>query len=288
MRSEIRREFCRPTLSEAALRRVRAFPQVAIVTASVLVIRDLLGLLQHERRSDLDDRAMAQLSSSSREHHRRFSCVALLFRQCGSANVKPCTPMIWSIADSSHTDMNCSTVTPLRILRLRFDREPERHVIVVSVYGRRRGEWIHLDVEAIYEDGSMIHLKGDQVAAMSAQYEEPALGNRGQVNFGDLKSDRVDIATEKLRGMGLGSAMFCELVATLRELPPVPVATFYLSEEDASDENRERRNQFYERFGISFNFFLDDRYGGESVDMSSSELIAAEPSNHQGWLITKI
>lgn len=184
--------------------------------------------------------------------------------------------------------MNYPKAASTRSQRWRFGRESEWHVIEVLAFSYPQHEKFHLNVKAIYEDGSQINFKDRQVAIMEAQYEEPIQGDSGHVNFGDRESDRVDIGTESLRGMGLGSVMFRELVLMLRNLQPVPIATFYLSEEDAGDENRERRNHFYERFGITFNFFAEARRGGESVAMYSNKLIAAEPSNHQSWQITKL
>lgn len=178
--------------------------------------------------------------------------------------------------------------TLLRATRLRFQRTPEMHVIEIEVYTSTVNDALHIEVDAVYEEGMLGSLCGHQIASMGVQYEYPLKGNDGSLNIGDATTDRVDIATEGLRGIGLGSAMFSEIVTVLQGLKPVTVIPFYLSEEDADDANRERRNRFYERFGVKFNYFDNGRRGGESIPMSSHALIVPGPSDRRGWMITKV
>ncbi|WP_323025753.1 hypothetical protein [Castellaniella sp.] len=82
------------------------------------------------------------------------------------------------------------------------------------------------------------------------------------------------------RGRHIGTYLFDEIVRWAQQWPDAQVKPIGLGRGDASDENRERRNTFYERFGIEFDY-SEDKHCGRSRPMLVRDLTPVDP---QVWM----
>lgn len=74
------------------------------------------------------------------------------------------------------------------------------------------------------------------------------------------------------RGIHLGTYFMNQVVAWARQWPDVMVKPIWVSPVDGDDENRERRNRFYEQFGLVFNYSDAGRRNGTSVPIPAGLL----------------
>lgn len=74
-----------------------------------------------------------------------------------------------------------------------------------------------------------------------------------------------------LRGFHLGTYLQDEVVRWAKQWPNAAIRRIWLSPVDSQDENRERRNRFYEQFGIQFDY-AEERKSGTSTPMLASAL----------------
>lgn len=75
-----------------------------------------------------------------------------------------------------------------------------------------------------------------------------------------------------LEGHRIGTYLMNEIVAWVRQWPEAAVNTIHLRSEQAVGENTERRNRFYERFGIEFDYSDPEHHAGHSKPMQASAL----------------
>lgn len=75
-----------------------------------------------------------------------------------------------------------------------------------------------------------------------------------------------------LRGKGIGTFFMNEIVKWAKQWPDAEVRRISLSPVDGSSENKDRRNRFYEQFGLQFTYSDPDLRGGVSKPMLVSEL----------------
>lgn len=96
----------------------------------------------------------------------------------------------------------------------------------------------------------------------------------------DAHSNVVDLVTgglfldlANLKGQRIGTYLMCSVVRWARQWPSAEVATIELLEGQASSDNKDRRNWFYEQFGIQFDYVSDEKMAGRSRPMKVSELL---------------
>ncbi len=82
----------------------------------------------------------------------------------------------------------------------------------------------------------------------------------------------VLLGLSKLSGQRIGTYLMGRVVEFVRQLPDAALNSVFLSEVDASDENRERRNRFYEQFGLRFQFDGPGRREGRSLPMRCGDM----------------
>lgn len=75
-----------------------------------------------------------------------------------------------------------------------------------------------------------------------------------------------------LRGQRIGTYLMCRVVEFVRQLPNATLNAVDLMEGNAGDENRERRNRFYEQFGLRFEFNGPGRREGDALPMRCGDL----------------
>ena len=76
----------------------------------------------------------------------------------------------------------------------------------------------------------------------------------------------------ELRGQRIGTYLMNEIVAWAHQWPEATVRPIKLLSGQAEDENRARRNRFYERFGLKFAYRDPDHREGASKPMPVREL----------------
>lgn len=83
----------------------------------------------------------------------------------------------------------------------------------------------------------------------------------------------VRVDPPRLRGGRLGTYLMNEIVAWAKQWPDTPVREVTLLAGDAGDpQNRIRRNRFYERFGLEFDFTDKDKSAGVSRSILAGNL----------------
>ena len=137
-------------------------------------------------------------------------------------------------------------------------------------------------IVAMYESGPAQLAKGTEIASWSAFYEPPNQFDKGHLALFDLG---IEITNEMFRGIGLGSLLMLPLVRWAKSLSgDVPVTTVQLQASDArNDENRYRRNKFYEKLGFAFDYEDLDKTYGKSKKILISELIEPKFKMSNGW-----
>lgn len=81
-----------------------------------------------------------------------------------------------------------------------------------------------------------------------------------------------DVILNAPKGMRIGCLLMNEVVKWVKQWPDAKVNRITIIEGDASEENKDRRNRFYERFGVVFSYRDDKKEAGRSVPMRVSLL----------------
>lgn len=76
----------------------------------------------------------------------------------------------------------------------------------------------------------------------------------------------------ELRGQRIGTYLMNEIVVWARQWPDAMVSSIELLSGQAEEENRDRRNRFYERFGLVFVYSDPEHREGVSKPMPAKEL----------------
>lgn len=79
-----------------------------------------------------------------------------------------------------------------------------------------------------------------------------------------------------LEGQRIGTYLMNEIVQWVQQWPDAAVASIKLDAGQAQPDNKERRNWFYEQFGIVFDYDDEQHRSGKSRPMLASELKAVE------------
>lgn len=86
------------------------------------------------------------------------------------------------------------------------------------------------------------------------------------------KSGAVFLNLSDFEGQRIGSYLMNVIVQWVQQWPEATVTSIQLSTGQATDDNKERRNRFYEQFGIVFNYTDEDRCAGLSQPMFVKDL----------------
>ncbi len=79
-----------------------------------------------------------------------------------------------------------------------------------------------------------------------------------------------------LYGQHIGTYLMSEIIAWVKRWPEANLQKISLIEGQAGNENKERRNRFYEQFGIKFEYIDARKEAGRSIEMKSNELIIVD------------
>lgn len=75
-----------------------------------------------------------------------------------------------------------------------------------------------------------------------------------------------------MRGMHVGTHLMNEIVVWAKQWPTATVGTIQLLSSQATDDNKNRRNKFFEQFGLRFIFDDENKCEGTSIPMIASQL----------------
>lgn len=79
-----------------------------------------------------------------------------------------------------------------------------------------------------------------------------------------------------LEGQRIGTYLMNKIVQWAKQWPDASVQTISLNAAQAGEENKARRNRFYEQFGISFAWTDEDRMAGTSKPMTAGDLVSSD------------
>jgi len=99
---------------------------------------------------------------------------------------------------------------------------------------------------------------------------------RVSITSPSLSTGAVYMDLPGLKGRRIGTYLMDQIVAWVKKWPNANLCSIGLSEGQADEENRERRNRFYEQFGIEFNYTDDSRRTGRSKPMTAGQLIRSD------------
>ncbi|MYM80788.1 MULTISPECIES: GNAT family N-acetyltransferase [Duganella] len=100
--------------------------------------------------------------------------------------------------------------------------------------------------------------------------------NTVSITAGSLTGGMVVINPPSLQGHGLGTYLMNEVVRWAKRWPDATVHTINLLEGQAREENRERRNRFYEQFGLKFEYASAERKSGISLPIPAKDLVLTD------------
>jgi len=86
-------------------------------------------------------------------------------------------------------------------------------------------------------------------------------------------SGYVIVEMERLKGHRLGTYLMNEIVTWAKRWPEASILPISLLEGQAYEGNKERRNRFYEQFGIEFDYVDHDKAAGKSKSMYAAQLV---------------
>lgn len=162
---------------------------------------------------------------------------------------------------------------------------------ILQIYDRRNPEqiWGTGIVETIYNDPNTDSIQDYYNEDRITIYFERITGKENSKfyftashtyrDFPDSKKEiisltggSVSIHNSLYRGQRIGTWMMNEIVKWAKQWPDANILKITLGEGDAYDENMERRNRFYEQFGIEFNYHDESRKTGASRSMKAHKL----------------
>lgn len=93
---------------------------------------------------------------------------------------------------------------------------------------------------------------------------------------GSVSNGAVFLDLPGLEGLRIGTYLMNQIVVWAKQWPDAAVRPVTLLASQGHDENRDRRNRFYEQFGLTFDYSDGDRRAGQSRPMSASALVPTE------------
>jgi GNAT superfamily N-acetyltransferase len=103
-----------------------------------------------------------------------------------------------------------------------------------------------------------------------------SIWNTLSLTSSSLSGGAVFLDPPSLRGNRLGTYLMNEIVDWARNFPDASVNPVTLIDGQAYAANKERRNRFYEQFGLVFDYNSEDRSAGVSRPMLAGELNIVE------------
>jgi hypothetical protein len=164
----------------------------------------------------------------------------------------------------------------IQVIEVRDKENPDGQAIAWLVVERVEEYVLDPEKNILSTASIRIHYKG----IYSDRYRNADVGNysfdgiyQGYCNSVSLTGGAMLAFTiGELMGQRIGTYLFNEVVVWAKQWPEAQVHNIKLLSTQAKDENKERRNRFYERFGIAFDYTSPSREEGKSRPMKVSEL----------------
>jgi GNAT superfamily N-acetyltransferase len=118
--------------------------------------------------------------------------------------------------------------------------------------------------------------QGDRMPAFSGAYQAASFEGPLVSLTGSTTSGAVFLDLPGLEGQRIGTYLMNEIVSWAKQWTDASVCPISLLDGQAGDVNRERRNRFYEQFGIEFAYEDAERRTGESKPMPVTSLTTTE------------
>lgn len=91
-----------------------------------------------------------------------------------------------------------------------------------------------------------------------------------------LVQESVFLDPPEIRGHRVGTYLMNEIVVWAKQWPEAAVEPVRLDVGQSDDVNKDRRNRFYERFGLVFEYDDPDKRSGQSRPMQARDLVLVE------------
>lgn len=134
--------------------------------------------------------------------------------------------------------------------------------------------WAQIKAKQSYPKGAKGSFSGSYCKyanVVSLTSTSTSLSCSGYVGVGD-----ADGGGDLPVGHRIGTYLMNEIVQWVQRWPEATVNTVTLLSSDASGNNKERRNRFYEQFGLTFDYNDPERKEGKSRPMQAGELKQVE------------
>lgn len=138
-----------------------------------------------------------------------------------------------------------------------------------------------LKVTVRYLGGSVPLASGTVVASWAASYEPSSLPHGNDPGHADIGEGRRDVL-EEFRGIGIGSYLMHFLIGWVKNRREVPVVPIHLKQADATLDNLDRRNRFWEKLGFTFDYYNEKSWGC-SHRMTTEDLVKPPRQLAAGW-----
>jgi GNAT superfamily N-acetyltransferase len=133
---------------------------------------------------------------------------------------------------------------------------------------------IRLDYQRIVPGGTYLSSsQGSFEGGYSRDYaENPAVSLSGA----NMAGGAIFLDLTGLEGQGIGTWLLNQIVVWAKRWPEASVNQIRLTEWQGYDANKERRNRFYEQFGIEFVFTDPDHRSGIALPMRAGALVPSD------------
>ena len=96
--------------------------------------------------------------------------------------------------------------------------------------------------------------------------------NRVSLSHAEVGEGTIFLDLDGLEGQRIGTYLMNEIVSWVKKWPDAEVNPIRLSSGQAAPDNKERRNRFYESFGLEFNYTNSNMVEGRSKIMKAGAL----------------
>jgi GNAT superfamily N-acetyltransferase len=162
----------------------------------------------------------------------------------------------------------------------RVDDEPTAYLLVERVehYERdEQGAILRATIQLYYQVIEAPERLSSPWNSFDGCYERCLFhGERVSLTSTSLTGGALSFDLPKLRGHRIGTYLMNEIVLWAKQWTSANVKPISLLIGQATAENKQRRNQFYEQFGISFDFDDAEKKTGTSRPVASTELREVE------------
>lgn len=150
----------------------------------------------------------------------------------------------------------------------------EEHTNIIDQNGLMQRAQIDIKLQIIELESSLGYFSPTKPEHFSGRYtvnnNEIWLANTGYVI--------LESSAKKLRSHRIGTYLMDKIVTWSQQWPNANIKPIHLRADDATEDNKNRRNTFYENFGIIFDYDNEQKRSGYARPMLAKQLV-----NHSSW-----